>query len=92
MRKWRRRTDRRCFNPERPKAAAACTSGYTRVYQNRKTRKWTAQITFQKKTYYLGSYEKIEDAVKACRRGEEMHDEFLEWYFKAYGQNSSAGK
>lgn len=68
------------------------TSGYTGVYQNKKTGKWVAQITFQKKTYYLGSYEKIEDALKARRRGEEMHDEFLEWYFEAYGQSSCAGK
>ena len=56
-------------------------SGFTGVYQNKKTGKWTAQITFKKKTYYLGSYDKIEDAVKARKRGEEMHDDFLEWYY-----------
>ena len=55
-------------------------SGFTGVYQNKKTGKWTAQITFKKKTYYLGSYDKMEDAVKARKRGEEMHDDFLEWY------------
>lgn len=58
-------------------------SGYTGVYQNKKTGKWVAQITFKRKTYYLGSYEKIEDAVKARRRGEEMHDDFLEWYYSS---------
>lgn len=57
------------------------TSGYTGVYQNKRTGKWIAQITFKRKTYYLGSYEKIEDAIKARRRGEEMHDDFLNQYF-----------
>lgn len=28
----------------------------------------------------MGSYAKIEDAVQVRQRGEEMHDEFLEWY------------
>lgn len=56
-------------------------SGYTGVYQNKKNGKWVAQITFKRKTYYLGSYEKITDAIKARQRGEEMHDEFLERYY-----------
>ncbi len=60
------------------------TSGYTGVYQNKKTGKWIAQITFRRKTYYLGSYDKIEDAVKARQRGEEMYDDFLEWYYNQY--------
>lgn len=56
------------------------TSGYTGVYRQRKTGKWAAQITFRGKTYFLGAYDKKEDAIKARQRGEEMHDEFLEWY------------
>jgi len=56
---------------------ASNTSGYTGVYQNKKNGRWVAQITFKGKTRYLGSYEKIEDAVKARRRGEEIHDDFL---------------
>ena len=56
-------------------------SGYTGVYRSKKSGKWVAQITFKRKTYYLGSYDKIEDAVKARHRGEEMHDDFLEWYY-----------
>ena len=59
-------------------------SGYTGVYQNKKTGKWIAQITFKRKTYYLGSYEKLEDAIKARLRGEEMHDDFLEWYYATH--------
>lgn len=33
-------------------------SGYTGVYQHKKSGKWVAQITFKRKTYYLGAYEK----------------------------------
>lgn len=66
------------------------TSGYTGVYQNNKTGKWVAQITFKRKSYYLGSYEKIEDAVKARQRGEEMHDNFLKWYYEE--QSASGNK
>ena len=43
-----------------------------------------AYISFRKKRYYLGRYQNIEDAVKARKRGEEMHDEFLEWYYREY--------
>jgi len=60
------------------------TSGYNGVYLNRKIGKWSAQITFKGRTYYLGSFDNIEDAVKARKTGEEMHDDFLEWY---YGMN-----
>lgn len=60
------------------------TSGYTGVYWNAKKQKWAAQITFRNKTYYLGTYDKIENAVKARKRGEEMHDDFLEWYYEAH--------
>lgn len=63
------------------------TSGYTGVYQNKRTGKWVAQITFKRKTYYLGAYAKKEDAVKARQQGEEMHDDFLEAYYRG---NASA--
>ncbi len=59
---------------------ASNTSGYTGVYRQSRSGKWAAQITFKGKTYYLGTYESIEDAVRARKRGEEMHDDFLEWY------------
>lgn len=54
------------------------TSGHTGVYWNKQSGKWVAQITFKRKTYYLGSYERIEDAVKARRRGEERPEEFIQ--------------
>lgn len=74
---------------------ASNTSGYQGVYRNKKNQKWAAQITFKGKTYYLGSYHNIEDAVKARKLGEEMHDNFLQWYYsvsekKANTQNQNA--
>lgn len=66
------------------------TSGYNGVYRNRKSGRWTAQITFKGKTYYLGSFDDIEDAVKARRRGEEMYEDFLEWYYQVYLNRGSS--
>lgn len=61
------------------------SSGYNGVYLNRKTQKWVAQIGFKGKTYYLGSYGKIEDAVQARRKAEnQIYGEFLEWYYKTH--------
>lgn len=57
------------------------TSGYTGVYFNKSSQKWIAQITFQRKTYYLGSYTNIVDAIEAREEGEKLHDNFLEWYY-----------
>lgn len=61
---------------------ASNTSGYNGVYRNRKNGRWIAQITFKGRTYYLGSFVKIEDAVKARKAAEErMYGAFLEWYY-----------
>ncbi len=60
------------------------TSGHKGVCQNKKNGRWVAQITFKGKTYYLGSYKKLEDAVKARQRSEEMHDDFLAWYYDLF--------
>lgn len=68
------------------------TSGYTGVYQDRRNQLWHARITFKKKTYYLGSYDKMEDAIRARQRGEEMHDDFLEWYHREIEANPSVQK
>lgn len=67
---------------------ASNTSGYNGVYRNKRTQKWTAQITFKGKTHYLGSYDRIEDAVKARQRGEEMYDDFLEKYYAEHPEQS----
>lgn len=65
------------------------TSGYNGVYWNRKNGTWTAQITFKGKTYYLGTYPTILEAVEARKLGEEMYDDFLEWYYRKYGQSDA---
>ena len=60
------------------------TSGYTGVYWDKKKEKWVAQIGFKRKNYYLGAYCDKQDAIRARRQGEEMHDNFLEWYYEKY--------
>lgn len=59
------------------------TSGYTGVTAYRG--KWKAQITFKKRLYHLGTYEKLEDAVKARKQAEEqIFGEFLDWFYREY--------
>ncbi|KIR03162.1 hypothetical protein P261_01977 [Lachnospiraceae bacterium TWA4] len=52
-----------------------------------KSGKWIATITFKGKRYYLGSYEKKEWAIEARKEGEQMHEEFLDWYYKTIQGN-----
>ena len=68
---------------EKKRLISTNKSGYNGVYQRRDNGKWVAQITFKGKTYFLGSYTKKEDAVKARQRGEEMYDAFLDWYYSS---------
>ena len=57
------------------------TSGVRGVYLNQRTQRWVARIGFRGKTYYLGSFENLEDAKKARKSGEEMtFDTFLRRY------------
>ena len=58
-------------------------SGYPGVFQE-KSGKWIAYISFKKKRYWLGRYDDKNDAIRARQRGEEMHDDFLEWYYAEY--------
>lgn len=60
------------------------TSGVTGVYRNRRTGRWCAQITFKRKTYYLGVYEKKDDAIRARKRGEGLHEDFITWYYATH--------
>lgn len=46
------------------------TSGHKGVFKKRE--KWAAKIQYKKKNYYLGSYDRIEDAVSARKEGEEL--------------------
>ncbi|MCI8814293.1 MAG: hypothetical protein HFH61_03355 [Lachnospiraceae bacterium] len=56
-------------------------SGHTGVYLDGRQGKWIAQIGFKGKTYYLGSYADKREAVKARQKGEEMHKDFIKWYY-----------
>lgn len=62
------------------------TSGYPGVSQGANG-KWRAQITFKGKRYYLGSYEKLEDAIAARKKGERLHEEFLEEYYREHPEH-----
>lgn len=58
-------------------------SGIRGVYLDGKTNKYRARIQFKGKTYNLGSYSSLEDAVKARRNAEdELFGPFLETYTK----------
>ena len=67
------------------------SSGHNGIYFNQKNKKWVAQITFKKKTHYLGSYVNIEDAVEARKAGEErFFGQFLDdWKKEAYEKERS---
>lgn len=56
------------------------TSGHRGVYR-RENNRWRASIGFQGKKYYLGTFEKYEDAVNARLEAEkELYDSFLSNY------------
>ena len=53
------------------------TSGVRGVYKSERSGKWCAQITFQGRTRYLGSFSTLEEAAEARRKGEMLFKEFL---------------
>lgn len=73
----------------RKKRISSNTSGYTGVYRQKRSGKWNAQITLKGRTYYLGSFDQIEDAIKARQRGEKMHADVLERYYGDSERNST---
>ena len=62
------------------KISASNKSGIRGVYRNRKNGRWVAQITFQGKTRYLGSFEELEGAAAARAEAEKVFEEFLKRY------------
>lgn len=70
------------------KPISSNTSGVTGVYWNRRTQKWCAQITFKRKTYFLGSYVDKKDAIAARRRGECVHEDFIRSYYAKIARNT----
>ncbi len=63
-------------------------SGHTGVFQA-KDGKWIAYISFKKKRYWLGRFSDFQDAVRARQRGEELHDDFLAWYYDVYQKEAN---
>ncbi len=59
------------------KVSANNKSGVRGVYLNRRLGRWTAQITFQGHTRYLGSFESLEEAAQAREEAEKLFDDFL---------------
>ena len=57
------------------------TSGYRGVTYNKKSGMYQAYIMFKKRHYYLGAFDKAEEASKAYQTAKEkIHGEFVEWY------------
>lgn len=77
------RVEGTCVEALQRKKRADNTSGYTGITKM-KNGKYKASITFKKKRYHLGTFETLEEAVKARKRGEEMHDEFLDAFYGRY--------
>ena len=49
------------------------TSGYKGVSRDNQSQKWQATIMLKGKAYYLGRFDKIQDAVKTRLRAEEKY-------------------
>ncbi len=80
----------------RGKVYRSNTSGCSGVYQQnshgKKTGRWNAQIGFCGKTYFLGTFDRLDDAVAARKEAEEqLYDGFLDWYYKEYLPEQKAG-
>ncbi len=59
--------------------SAANTTGVRGVYYESKFDRWRAEIKFQRKRYYLGTYKNKEDAIKARLAAEtDLYEPFLE--------------
>lgn len=46
--------------------------------------RFQASISFKKKQYYLGRYKNKENAIRARKAAEAIHDDFLEWYYSKH--------
>lgn len=73
------------------KVRSSNTSGCTGVSYDKRTKKWTAYINFKKKRYWLGRYEDEDDAIKARGAAEEIHEDFLDWYYRTYPEQADTG-
>lgn len=64
------------------------TTGYKGVYLIRG--KYVAKIVFQKKQYFLGTYEKIEDAAEARKEAEEVLFDGVAEHYQKWKQRADA--
>ena len=65
------------------------TSGKVGVYYIKSRGKWAARIKFKGKQYFLGNFDKFEDACKARKTAEEnIHKKFLIEYAKEHPEKS----
>ena len=53
---------------------------------------YQAWIGFKGKKYYLGTYPTLNEAIKARQRGEQLHLDFLEEYYRERSEDSEDGK
>ena len=61
------------------------TSGVRGVYYSKKRNKWIAQIMFKQKCYYLGGYDKKDEAAEARAEAEEkIFGNFIQWYCESH--------
>lgn len=69
-----------CINNLKQKISKNNKSGVKGVSWDAKRHKWVAQITFKRKNYNLGRYDRIEDAIKARKDAEEeVFGNFIKW-------------
>lgn len=65
------------------------TSGHKGVIWDKSRNKWSAQINFKGKNYYLGRYDDMSDAIKIRKLAEEnIFGEFLEWFYKTFPEKN----
>ena len=73
-----------------PLTVRRLASGYYQIIAGE--RRWRAAICFKGKRYYLGSYGRFEDAVKARKRAEEeLHDGFLREFAAETAEKAVSG-
>jgi len=72
--------DGTCVESYSAKLSKANTSGHKGVYWFERRQKWIAQIAFKGKTYNLGGFADINDAVKVRKEAEKhLFTDFNNW-------------
>ncbi|MCD8189801.1 MAG: transcriptional regulator [Clostridiales bacterium] len=85
-------TSIRVLETNRSKLRADNVSGKTGVCFITRNQKWAAYISFQRKRYRLGLFNDKEEAIRVRTVAEEMHEDFINWYYKEYLPAQNAAK